>query len=93
MLSLADGSRVTRLCSLYHPVDQCYPVRLNAEGFGNHVANTQQQFVALMAEVLRNPLVRSGVESLLVAANARQAAQNGSSHAGKPAEEQSPAAE
>lgn len=72
MLSLADGSRLTRLCSLYHPVDQCYPVRLNAEGMGAHIANTQQQFLSLIAEVLRNPLVRSGVESLLAAAAAQE---------------------
>ncbi len=65
MLSQADGSRMTRLCSLYHPLDRCYPVRLYAEGMGYHVANTQQQFITLIGEVLRNPLVRSGVESLL----------------------------
>ncbi len=78
LLSLPDGSNTTRLCSLYHAADRCYPVQLNAEGLGHHIANTQQQFINLLAEVLRNPLVRSGVESLLSAANARLAQQNGS---------------
>ncbi|MDA7978861.1 MAG: hypothetical protein MPJ50_08850 [Pirellulales bacterium] len=83
MLSLADGTRMTRLCSMYHPVDRCYPVRVNAEGLGHHVANTQQQFLTLLAEVLRNPLVKSGVESLRAAALTQQVKSNGSPRIGE----------